>query len=185
MTQNRRVEPSYLQGYLVQWKNTSLIVLYNEKQPHILQCLAWTRHLGTFSGCSLIHAVKGCSWMLLSSQTPWDWWGYQRLSTGHHLAQGKISKLACDQTRFALSSYALLRRCSSRALSWLTVLYICIYIHKFGIKDPSSHSKSAFLHDHVCECSHCSHVRITEQKHSPSPTLPTLKEEDWDFQGGW
>lgn len=60
-----------------------------------------------------------------------------------------------------------------------------IYIHKFGIKDPSSHSKSAFLHDHVWECSCCSHECTAEQKCSPSPALPTLKEEGWDFQGGW
>lgn len=121
--------------------------------------------------------------LLLSSQTPCDLLGQQCLSTGEHLAQRELLKLASGQTHFLLSSCGLLSWCSSRALSWLIMLYI--YIYKFGIKDPSSHSKSAFpAWPWICECSCCSHMQRREEAFH-SPALPTLREEDGDFQNEW
>lgn len=44
------------------------MVLHNERQQDILQCLAQNRHTGAFSGCCLIYMVRG--WILVAAEFP-------------------------------------------------------------------------------------------------------------------
>lgn len=44
------------------------MVLHNERQQDILQCLAQNRHTGAFSGCCLIYTVRG--WILVAAEFP-------------------------------------------------------------------------------------------------------------------